>query len=226
MITVLYASFDEPLSEERWQHYISQVPPDIQNKILCYHRWQDRHACLFGKLLLSEGLNLYGYSPETLNHLSYTAFGRPYLNNSSIDFNISHSGQYVVCAITEYRKIGIDIEMIKQIDLSGFERYMIPKEWEEIHRSESPYDIFYSYWTKKESVLKAYGYGLSAPLEKVVIDNLTAFFYSFEIQDYDSRGRDYNILFLKEIFFNANYKCHIAGNIKNAQIKMCKIQIH
>jgi 4'-phosphopantetheinyl transferase len=224
MITVLYTSFDEPLSEERWHYYISQVPPGIRNKIFCYHRWQDRHACLFGKMLLSEGLKLYGYNPESLNHLSYTAFGRPYINNSNIDFNISHSGQYVVCAITEQGKIGIDVEKIKQIDLSGFERYMTPKEWEEIHQSETPYHAFYSYWTKKESVLKAYGYGLSVPLDKIVIDNLRAFSYSFEIQD--TECRDYNVFFLKDIFFDKSYKCHIAGNIKNAQTKMCKIQIH
>ncbi|NJL59723.1 MAG: 4'-phosphopantetheinyl transferase superfamily protein [Desulfobacteraceae bacterium] len=201
MITVLYASFDEPLSEERWRYYISQVPPDIRNKILCYHRWQDRHAGLFGKLLLSEGLKRYGCSPENLNHLSYTAFGRPYINNSNLDFNISHSGQYVVCAITEHGKIGIDIEQIKPIDLSGFEKYMTLTEWEEIRQSEMPYHAFYSYWTKKESVLKACGYGLSVPLNKIVIDNLRAFFYSVEIQDYDGSGRDYNILFLKRNIF-------------------------
>ncbi len=95
-------------------------------------------------------MKLYGYSPDSLNHLSYTKFGRPYLDNSRIDFNISHSGDYVVCAVTTHGRIGIDIEKIKPIDLFDFERYMTPQEWNAIRDSVEPYHTFYSYWTKKE----------------------------------------------------------------------------
>ncbi len=58
VIWVLYASFDKPLSEACWQYYLAKVPLNLQNKILSYHRWQDRQAGLFGKLLLSQGLKL------------------------------------------------------------------------------------------------------------------------------------------------------------------------
>jgi len=222
MIWVFYASFDRQFSEDVWQYYLSKIPLSLQNKILSYHRWQDRQSGLFGKLLLSEGLKLYGYSPDSLNHLSYTGFGRPYLDNSGIDFNISHSGDYVVCAITDQGRIGIDIEKIKPIDLFGFERYMTPPEWKAIRESAEPYHTFYSYWTKKESAMKAYGFGLSVPLDKILIDNDKALFYSNMDMDMDMD----NNLFLQEIIINTSYKCHLATNIENAKIRIFEIQIH
>jgi 4'-phosphopantetheinyl transferase len=225
MITVLYASFDTPLSEARWQYYISQVPLSLQNKILSYHRWQDRHAGLFGKLLLSQGLTLYGYSADSLNHLSYTEFGRPYLDNSSIDFNISHSGDYVVCAITAQGRIGIDIEKIKPIDLSGFERYMTSSEWKSIRESAEPYHTFYSYWTKKESAMKAYGFGLSVPLDKILIDNDKAVFYTNNSSIININTATNNNLFLHEMIINASYKCHLATPVDKVNIRIFETRI-
>jgi len=226
MIWVFYASFDRQFSEDVWQYYLSKIPLSLQNKILSYHRWQDRQSGLFGKLLLSEGLKLYGYSPDSLNHLSYTGFGRPYLDNSGIDFNISHSGDYVICAITDQGRIGIDIEKIKPIDLFGFERYMTPPEWKAIRESAEPYHTFYSYWTKKESAMKAYGCGLSVPLDKILIDNDKAVFYSNFFYKNNMDMDMGNNLFLKEIVINISYKCHLATNIENAKIRIFEIQIH
>ncbi len=43
-------------------------------------------------------------------------YGKPYLNGyPNYYFNISHSGEFVVCAISN-NPVGIDIEQIKQIE--------------------------------------------------------------------------------------------------------------
>lgn len=141
------------------------MPESIQLKLGKYVRWQDAHAGLFGKLLLKRGLQDFGLS-VSLEDLEYTIYGRPYFK-CKIDFNISHSGQYVVCAVSDSNIVGIDIEEIKPIDINDFKNYWQAKELEAINNSPDQGGKFYCYWTRKEAVVKADGGGLSIPLREI-----------------------------------------------------------
>jgi len=195
-----------------WNDYFFRLPTYIQEKISRYIRWQDQHAGLFGKILLSEGLNLYSGSSLSLDDLLYNQFGRPFIN-SNIDFNISHSGEYVVCAVTDKGRVGIDIEKIREIDLSDFRRYMTDDEWQKIKEAEQPNEKFYEYWTMKESVMKAEGKGLSIPLTDILFDDKKATFHK-------------RIWFLNEIFFESCYKCFLASNSENSDIQIREIKLY
>ncbi len=109
----------------------------------------------------------------------YNNYDRPYINDI-IDFNIYHSGNYVVCAIGQDLKHGIDIEKVQDIDFKNFKKVMTDMQWQDIIRSKSPGSAFFKYWTIKESVIKTDSRGLSIPLldihvenNKVIYDNQT-----------------------------------------------------
>ncbi|MDY6988825.1 MAG: 4'-phosphopantetheinyl transferase superfamily protein [Thermodesulfobacteriota bacterium] len=212
MILVSYTHFDSRLRDDQWRHYLDRVSVPIQSRIRRYHRWQDRQAGLFGKLLLQEGLREHGYDDVSLDDLSYNPFGRPFLNHP-MDFNISHSHGYVICAMTKGARVGIDIEQIRAIDLLDFQRYMSPQEWKNVQKAPSPYGRFYEYWTMKESVIKGDGSGLSIPLEHIRIKANRAELYRTH-------------WFLKEIGINSDCKCHLATDLESPEIRFREFQFH
>jgi len=212
MIQVLYVSFNKKLPEDIWHRHLHRLPRTIQNKIRRYVRWQDRHAGLFGKLLLLEGLRDYGYPRSCLESLLQNEFGRPFLN-SEIDFNISHSEEYAVCAISDKGRVGIDVEAIRSINLTHFQDYLTNEEWQAITKSGKPHETFYHYWTIKESVIKADGKGLSTPLSDVIIQNRKALLKE-------------TVWFLRELNLHPRYKCHLATNLENSEIRIRKLGEH
>ena len=169
MVFILHAKVEKQLEEAQFEAFLKRLPADIRQRIRRYRRWQDAHACLMGKLLLIEGLNRLGLDGAALIHeLQYTAHGRPYLPGP-IDFNISHSGEYVVCALSIHYRLGIDIEKIQPIHLPDFRGQMTDMEWDTVSKADDPLQAFYYYWTRKEAAIKAHGHGLSLPLKEVVI---------------------------------------------------------
>ena len=149
------------------------MPPGLQRKVHQYRRWQDARASLLGKLLLIEGLKRFGLDgPALLHQLRYSDFGRPNLPGR-IDFNISHAGDYVVCAFGQQKRVGIDIEKIHPVVLADFRRQMTEEEWTRVTTSADPTGAFFHYWTQKEAAIKAHGHGLTLPLQEVVIDGET-----------------------------------------------------
>jgi 4'-phosphopantetheinyl transferase len=204
MIEVLYTRFPSMLGEAQWKRFLERLPPECHTEIERYRRWQDRYARLFSRLLLVEGVRRYGYGTEIFREISSTAYGRPFLHDP-IDFNISHSGEYVVCAVTDRGRIGIDIEQIRPVALKDFERVLRPEEREGIARSDKPYDHFFTYWTMKESVIKAHGKGLSIPLQAVLIDHSRATLYD-------------KIWFIHGLDIAPEYKCHLAIDNASSEV--------
>jgi len=170
MVKVLYFRFTEELEPNVFKHYLQKLPIDFQKKALRYRRWQDQYTNLFGKLLLVYGLKEYGFREEDLNHLKYNEYNKPYLENE-IYFNLSHSGDIVICAISNEQEIGIDIEEMKPINIWEFDTIFTKNELEIMNNSSHPVFTFYKYWTIKESVIKAIGKGLALPLSEVVVSD-------------------------------------------------------
>ena len=77
-------------------------------------------------------------------------------------FNLSHSGDYVLCSTDrnqqEGLQIGCDIERIKPVNLRVAKRFFCPSEYERImaeETSEKRTETFYRFWVLKESFVKA-----------------------------------------------------------------------
>lgn len=157
------------MNEGFYSDYLALLPKDLQESNSRYIRWQDRHCHLFGKLLLMQALKTYNIEGDIWNYVKYGAFKRPHLSLPDLDFNISHSGNFVICAIGKNIRLGIDIEENKNLDLNNFQNVMNSDQWDEINKASYPLKEFYKYWTIKESVIKADGRGFSIPLEKLSV---------------------------------------------------------
>ena len=88
-------------------------------------------------------------------------------------FNLSHSQDLALYAITKVNLIGIDLEYIRPMnDAENLaKRFFSPQEYNLIRQllPQKQQEIFFKLWTCKEAYLKATGDGLAGGLEKVEI---------------------------------------------------------
>jgi len=148
-----------PLSPE-WQRALAALPGSVHLDAERFLKVEDRYARLVGRFLLLQGLERLGLSCSLLTHLHYGPYGRPELE-APVDFNISHSCDLVFCALSMSGRVGIDIEVIRPVDLADFFPTLTPTERIAIQQDDNPMLKFFRLWTMRESVLKAVGVGLS-----------------------------------------------------------------
>lgn len=110
-------------------------------------------------------------NPQKLN-FSYNSYGKPALDSllkRKNYFNVSHSGEFALIAIGPDAEMGIDIELMRELDYLGLaEHFFSFREQTEIRRLPSDFlkKGFYTVWTRKEAFIKAIGMGLSFPLKE------------------------------------------------------------
>lgn len=99
--------------------------------------------------------------------IDYNSQGKPYfLLFREIFFNISHSSNYVVCAIGD-KPVGIDIEGGRKGRQNLARRFFDRAESDWIEEAESD-ERFFRIWTLKEAYGKATGCGVLDILDKIV----------------------------------------------------------
>ncbi len=166
-----YTNIDIQISSSEFEMLRQLVPKRFITKNDGYFKQKDRLRNLFGLLLLIRcWRDLFNESLD-LDLIQTSSHNRPYLAGSQTDFNISHSGNYVICILSSNTRVGIDVEHRRKVDLEDFSRTMNPHQWSEIQSSANPYDTFFRYWCMKESVIKADGRGLSIPLTDIIFDD-------------------------------------------------------
>jgi 4'-phosphopantetheinyl transferase len=134
-------------------------------KIKRYIHREDSLRALTGdwlaRKLISDKLQI----PLNSIRFSYDEYGKPHFPTCSLSFNISHSGKWVTAAMgTE--PLGIDVELVKPLDLTVAHSIFSPPECVELLSlpPEERLAFFFRLWTIKESLIKAVGQGLSLPL--------------------------------------------------------------
>ncbi len=170
-MVINYLSINKHITNENFEEFKGLVPTSYHSRINRFHRFEDRLRNLFGLLLLSRTWQTVFNKSLELEKIKTSEFSRPYLPGSPADFNISHSGDYVVCILSPDSPVGIDIEQKTDVDFSDFTRTMSQQQWSEINESKDSLNTFFKYWTMKESVIKADGRGLSIPLTDIIFDN-------------------------------------------------------
>ena len=122
-------------------------------------------------------LGLYlGQKPSDIS-FAYNRYGKPSIGRTAdaapIRFNLSHSAEHALCAITWNRDVGIDIEAMREIVDSDrmAARYFDPLENASYQKlpSGDKMEGFFARWTMKEAYIKARGEGLSIPLDQFTI---------------------------------------------------------
>lgn len=173
------------------------MPLDFQRKVLKYKKWENQQAAILGRVLLNTLIKTYDLS-LSIEHLVYNSNQKPYFKSNEVFFNISHTDDIVVCAITDVNEIGIDIEKLRDIDVYNLKNILTENEWKSVNNSRNPSDCFISLWTKKEAIIKASGYGLSLNLD------------SFEIRNDNKTEINNESYSIEEISINKKHKCHLA----------------
>lgn len=149
--------------------YFPTLSNDTIHRYKRYYKEKDADSFLVGRLLLREGLKNLATNNRGIDSIQYTAFGKPVLGDSRLSFNISHSGEWVVCAISKEYQVGIDLEEKKDIDFCIYTKYFTTQENAMLSSASDKKDTFYFLWTRKEAVIKADGRGLSNPLRTLEV---------------------------------------------------------
>jgi 4'-phosphopantetheinyl transferase len=133
---------------------------------------RDRRRYLIGRGLLRSLLGRYlVLAPQDLR-FENTAAGKPHLTagQGQLQFNLAHSGEYVLIAITDGRAVGIDVEEISD-DFDAGEvaaHFFSSHEQRELETltGRARIEAFFECWTRKEAYLKARGDGLLSLLDQ------------------------------------------------------------
>jgi 4'-phosphopantetheinyl transferase len=140
----------------------------IKNEIHIWHIDSEakKHTYNFCQQILSQYINK---NPDEIV-FTKTQWGKPELqDNQGIFFNLSHAQGLTVLAVADFPGIGIDIEKILPIDskVGLAESCFSALEFQQMEQipMEKWEPIFYDYWTRKESVVKAQGKGLFTSLQ-------------------------------------------------------------
>ena len=135
---------------------------------------RDRRRFVAARAFLRTILSLYLDCSPTELHFKYTEYGKPALINfqvnANLTFNLAHSGELALYAITLERAIGVDIEQIRQefADDEIARRFFSAREASRLFSlpANDRLRAFFDCWTRKEAFIKAKGLGLSLPLDQ------------------------------------------------------------
>ena len=123
----------------------------------------DQEKFIFARTVLRRVLSTYlNVLPEEIT-FETGEHGKPFVRDSDVQFNVSHSGDCVLIGVIQHNSIGVDVECVRsKQDYRGIaKRFFSVAEYAAIELSEKPVEAFYRCWTRKEAFLKATGMGLS-----------------------------------------------------------------
>lgn len=125
------------------------------------------------------------------------AHGKPELRSHSWQFNLSHSGEWLVLALCREGPLGVDIEMglRRRPILPLAQRFYADSEyrWLLSLPAQEQASAFYRLWSRKEAVLKAQGGGIAAGLDKVCFLPEEGWRLDNRLDDRDYRVRDWRL---------------------------------
>jgi 4'-phosphopantetheinyl transferase len=109
-----------------------------------------------------------GVEPAELR-FRYGRQGKPELdgNATGLEFNLSHSEEWGLIAVTRIGRAGIDVERCRTLqDMDAMADVCFSAfEMEAYRAATDRAEAFYDTWTRKEAFVKAVGSGLTLPLK-------------------------------------------------------------
>ena len=149
----------------------SELSPDE------YRHWHEirqpgrQREYLLGRILLRRLLAERLCCPPDALVFRTGEHGKPTLVSHDWQFNLSHSGDWLVLALCQQGPLGVDVEMgLRQRPVLPLaQRFYAPDEYQWLCtlQSREQASAFYRLWSRKEAVLKAHGGGIAAGLDKV-----------------------------------------------------------
>lgn len=175
----LYIAEVTPLTnEDTFQKYYDLVDDDRRKKVDAIKVPGERNRSLCAGALVCLAMEDLGLTKENLRP-TMDLETEPDLS-SPFYYNLSHSGERAILAVADV-PVGCDTEPLsrwkeessKSLGIAG--RFFAEGEYEKLRAlheeggSQAEKNLFFAYWTLKESVIKALGAGLSQPLDSFEI---------------------------------------------------------
>ena len=147
---------------------------DEQVRAARFVRPEDRDSYVVAHGILRQLLGGYLAAPAAGLSFSTQAFGKPTLvpaaSRPTLAFNLAHSGDVILIAVTSGREVGVDVERIRpDLDMAAVaQTHFSRQEVAALNGMplEERTEGFFRCWTRKEAYLKARGDGLGFPLDK------------------------------------------------------------
>src|ERR1044071_10468690 len=154
------------------EHVIQQFRSTLEQDELFradrFHFEKDRRAFVVSRGFLREIIGRYTNTRREQLRFSYGPYGKPALDGR-LRFNMSHSHDLALIALTEDDELGVDVEYMRADFASAdiARRFFSPVEVEVFNSlaEEDQVAAFFRCWTRKEAFIKATGKGLSQPLD-------------------------------------------------------------
>jgi 4'-phosphopantetheinyl transferase len=135
-----------------------------------FHQRRDHDRYVLAHARLRQILSRYTAVDAAKLEFEVSEFGKPSLaqttNAQQINFNVSHSGDWIMLGVVRNARIGVDIEEVKPESATTevAERFFTKREIAELRALPPDQRVigFFNCWTRKEAYLKALGCGLSA----------------------------------------------------------------
>lgn len=152
-------------------NFYDKIPKLKKDKISKFKNYESKVRSIIGEMNLKELLAKKNISYNSLDYY-INKYGKQYLKNDKIFFNISHSFDYVITAISN-NEIGIDIEKVRQTPIKIINQFATEKEKEYILSSNKNIEErIFKIYTLKEAYFKMLGTNLNNILEvEFIIEN-------------------------------------------------------
>lgn len=152
---------ERPIDESVFRFLLQYVQQEKRERILRQRVKQNADNMLVGDVLAKYMVKKVFGIPFTEQRISYGSYGKPYLTDyPNVHFNLSHSGQYVACAVCDV-PVGLDIQTIVPYKAEVAHRVCNEKEVAQIEMAENPAIEFTKVWAQKEAWVKLRGASLS-----------------------------------------------------------------
>jgi len=171
-IDVWCASLDrEP---QRFYKFLSQ---DEQARADRFYFERDRSRFIISRGLLRTILGYYLNIDPSKIQFCYGPHGKPALQSTFhkrvVHFNLSHSHDLALYAVSWNRQVGIDVEYIRpMLEAEHIANHFFSRDENTLIRTlpaAERTDLFFKIWTSKEAYLKAIGGGLTESLTQIEI---------------------------------------------------------
>jgi 4'-phosphopantetheinyl transferase len=170
-VAVYAIKVDSQLERTLFDSLLTYVLPEKRERIKRFYHYEDALRALLGDLLVRHLISQQTGLPNWRLQFGRNEYGKPFLlNDVSIAYNISHSGEWVVGALAT-AAVGVDVEKVAPVAPRLAQRIFTPEEYQALITKNGPErrQYFYSLWTLKESLIKAVGKGLAIALDSFTI---------------------------------------------------------
>ena len=115
---IIATKIEFDIDNNLYEEILNELPRDKVDRIKRFRRIEDSMRTLAADLLIRTAACIRFNTQNRFLKFQKGCKGKPYLlNNNNFHFNLSHSGDFAVCAISN-KTIGIDIEKVQDMDFS------------------------------------------------------------------------------------------------------------